>query len=271
MRQPAVAGSFYEAREDALRKSIEAAFLSPLGPGRLPSGSPGRSRSIRGIVVPHAGYRYSGHVAAHAYLSLWEDGLPGTIVVIGPNHYGTSEWALLSDEDYVTPLGIARVDKEINSRLKGGLFDIDNLAQASEHSIEVQLPFLQYMRREISFVPVCMGAQDYETARYVGERIRGALEGRDAVVIASTDFSHYVSETEAKRKDAMAIERIVACDPAGLYDTVISKDISMCGYGPVMAMLACIAPARGRVLCYGHSGQVEPMRQVVGYCSIVFG
>jgi AmmeMemoRadiSam system protein B len=268
MRQPAVAGYFYESRKDALLKSIERAFLSPLGPGRLPSPPPGSSRRVRGLVVPHAGYRYSGHIAAHAYLALWEDGLPEITVVIGPNHYGTSFMALLSDEDYLTPLGTVRVDRQISDRLRGGFFDYDMQAQSQEHSIEVQLPFLQYLKPDISFVPVCMGIQEYGFASQVGERLRETLEGRDYVVIASTDFSHYVPEKVAREKDMKAIQRILECDAKGLYDTVVSEDISMCGYGPVIAMLSCIRPHKAEMLSYGHSGQVESMKEVVGYCSI---
>lgn len=269
MRYPAVAGAFYERSAEELRNQIQNCFLSPLGPGELPSASSmGSSRRIKGVVVPHAGYLYSGHVAAHSYLELWKDGLPDLFIVIGPNHYASSSWASLSTEDFMTPLGTAHVDREITKKLAGGVFEYDDEGQSSEHSIEVQLPFLQFMRKETTFVPVCMGAQDYETAREVGRKIAAVTADMDIVVIASTDFSHYIPAEIAKQKDELAIDRILKGDPEGLYDTVVRHDISMCGYGPVMAMLSAVSFEKATMLSYGNSGQVQKMRDVVAYCSI---
>ena len=269
MRYPAVAGAFYDSSAEGLKTQVRGCFESKLGPGELPSkGNEGKSRRIRGIVVPHAGLMYSGPVAAHAYIELWKDGLPEVFVIIGPNHYGTSDLATLSSGDYITPLGTAHLDSSLSRRLEGGLFDLDDAAQAGEHSIEVQLPFLQFMRSEIKFVPVCMGAQDYETARQVGLKIASAIKDVDAVVIASSDFSHYVTPEAAREKDMVAIDRILHYDPRGLYEAVVGRDISMCGYGPVMARLCAVGSGHASMLAYGHSGQVERMREVVAYCSI---
>ncbi len=269
MRQPAVAGAFYEEEPSALRQSIARSFLSPRGPGELPSqSSMGSSRRIRGLVVPHAGYLYSGEIAAHAYLSLWKDGIPGTVVVIGPNHYGTSPAVSLSDDDYMTPLGVAKVDISMSRALAGGPIKFNNASQMTEHSIEVQLPFLQFLRKDLSFVPVCMGVQDTEHALLLGRRLSAALTGLDAVIIASSDLSHYVPAELARRKDTLAMDRIKALDPTGLYRTVISEGITMCGYGPVMAMLHACGGTTGTVLAYGHSGEVRRMGDVVGYCSM---
>ena len=269
MRQPAVSGAFYDEDPDILRSSIARCFLSARGPGELPSQSNmGSSRRIRGVVVPHAGYIFSGEIAAHAYLGLWKDGLPDTLVVIGPNHYGTSPHVSLSDEDFVTPLGVAKVDAALSQKLAGGMVRFSSISQASEHSIEVQLPFLQFLRKDITFVPVCMGRQDPEHALTLGKRLSAALAGRDAVIVASSDFSHYVPPEIARKKDALAIDRIVKLDPAGLYETVISEDVTMCGYGPVMTMLHACGGNAGTVLAYGHSGEVRQMDDVVGYCSI---
>ncbi|MBX8637168.1 MAG: AmmeMemoRadiSam system protein B [Thermoplasmata archaeon] len=269
MRQPAVAGSFYDEDPGILRASIARCFLSARGPGELPSQSnKGSSRRIRGIVVPHAGYVYSGDIAAHAYLSLWKDGLPDTVVVIGPNHYGTFPAVALSGEDYVTPLGVAKIDLALSEKLAGGQVMFNDMSQSSEHSIEVQLPFLQFMRKDVSFVPVCMGRQDTERVVMLGKRLSTALEGRDAVIVASSDFSHYVRQEVAKEKDALAIDRIVKLDFAGLYETIRSEDITMCGYGPVMTMLYACKGTRGTVLAYGHSGEVQQMNDVVGYSAI---
>lgn len=269
MRHPAVAGTFYEDSPELLRRRLHDCFTSPLGPGEVPAaGNRGDSRKIKGVVVPHAGYVYSGHVAAHSYLEIWKDGIPDLFVIVGPNHYGTSSWSTLSREDFQTPLGIAHVDEQVSERLSGGLLEFDDAAQSAEHSIEVQLPFLQYMCDDVRFVPVCMGSQDYETAVEIGRRIRGAIAGKDAVVIASSDFSHYVPAEEAKKKDMLAVDRILNNDPQGLYETVVSRDISMCGYGAVMAMMCAIDFKEARLLAYGHSGQVQKMRDVVAYCAI---
>lgn len=269
MRNPAVAGAFYEGSEEGLRKQLRSCFTSPLGPGELPSdANRGKRRKIKGVVVPHAGYFYSGHIAAHSYLAIWKDGLPDVFVIVGPNHYSSSPWASLSTEDFLTPLGEARVEGELSKKLSGGLIEFNDAAQYSEHSIEVQVPFLQFMDAGVKFVPVCMGSQDFETASEVGRKIAAATEGLDAVVIASTDFSHYVKPEEARKKDMLAVAKILDNDPEGLYDVVVRKDISMCGYGPVMAMLTAVKFTGGEMLAYGHSGQVQNMRDVVAYCSI---
>lgn len=269
MRYPAVAGAFYPASEEGLRKQLKECFTSSLGPGELPAeATRGRGRKIKGVVVPHAGYVYSGHVAARSYLEIWKDGIPDLFVVIGPNHFSPTPWASLSTEDFMTPLGTAQVDHELSARLSGGLLEFDNEAQASEHSIEVQLPFIQLIAPGVRFVPVCMGAQDYETASGVGRSIAEAIRGRDAVIVASSDFSHYIPADVAKRKDMLAIDRILNNDPRGLYQVVMDEDISMCGYGPVMAMMTALGEASATMLAYGHSGQVADMKDVVAYCAI---
>ncbi len=269
MRFPAVSGTFYDADPAKLRKDIRRCFLSGRGPGELPDEhNRGSSRKIRGMVVPHAGYVYSGEIAAHAYLELWKDGIPETIVVIGPNHYSDWPAAALSSENYLTPFGEVGVDMHTSKMLEGGYIQFDDISQASEHSIEVQLPFLQFLSGDFEFLPVCMGAQNVDTAISLGSRIAGLLKGKDAVIIASSDFSHYVPAASAQVKDMKAIESILALDPVRLVKTVIGERITMCGYGPVAAMLSAVDSTKGTLLSYGHSGQVEPMENVVGYGAI---
>ncbi len=268
MRRPSVAGMFYAGEEHALKGEIERCFLGPLGPGRLPKVGPGK-RGVLGGVSPHAGYMYSGMVAAHLYARLAEDGRPESFVVLGPNHTGRGSGIAVTSEDFQTPLGVAKIDKELAKALKKDLVDEDIEAHRAEHSIEVQLPFLQYIYPEVKFVPVCMGFQDYEAAKSVGGVIRDAIKGKDVVVIASTDLSHYVTKETAKKKDGMALEAIRAMDPKGLYEVVRDEDISMCGYGPVMATLIACSGGRATVLKYATSGDVTPMRDVVGYAAIV--
>ena len=268
MRHPSVAGQFYAGDEASLRKQVEQCFLGPLGPGKLPKVAAG-GRKILGGFAPHAGYAYSGMIAAHLYARIAEDGLPKTFIVLGPNHTGMGSGLAVSSEDFETPLGIVRNDRDLAKALRRDLVDEDPESHRREHSIEVQLPFLQFLSKDIRFVPICMGFQDYDTAMSVGKTIREATKGRDVVVIASTDMSHYVHKDVAKRKDAMALEAVKAMNPKALYDVVRDQDISMCGYGPVMAMMAACPGGKATLLKYATSGDVQPMREVVGYAAVV--
>jgi hypothetical protein len=268
MRTPSVAGMFYADDEKQLRRQIEQCFMGPLGPGRLPEKGRGR-RAVMGGVAPHAGYMYSGMVAAHLYARIAEDGVPKTFVILGPNHTGRGSGLAVTTEDFGTPLGVAKVDRELAKALRKDLVDEDSEAHRAEHSIEVQLPFIQYLSPEFTFVPICMGFQDYDAAVSVGKVIREAIRGRDAVVIASTDMSHYVPKEAARTKDGMALEAVKSMDPKKLYEVVRDENISMCGYGPVMATMVACAGSRATVLKYASSGDVQPMREVVGYASVV--
>lgn len=270
MRKPAVAGQFYAGAPGDLVTEIEACYASPLGPGRLPQVGRG-PRRLRALVVPHAGYTYSGPVAAHAFGELARDGLPEVFVIIGPNHTGVGAPVALATEDFETPLGVARVDREMARKILAGIVEADLEAHRYEHSIEVEIPFLQHLRREVTIVPICMGMQDYETAHQVGEIVGEAIKGRDAVVIASTDFTHYEPRESAARKDALAIKDIEAQEPQALYKTVNRHHVSMCGYGPVMATLEAIKAKEARLLKYATSGDVQPMRDVVGYAALRIG
>ncbi|MDW5563779.1 MAG: MEMO1 family protein [Methanomassiliicoccus sp.] len=265
MRQPAVAGKFYPRTEKQVREEIDHLYDAYIG--KRPSLNSSGPRDIVGLVVPHAGYIYSGPVAAHAYAALAEDGFPETFIVIGPNHSGLGSPVAMTTEDFDTPLGRVRIDQEIVGRM-GRLIADDPTAHRYEHSIEVQLPFIQYLREDITFVPIAMAAQDYETAAEVGHEIKKACQGRDVVIVASTDFSHYVPAAVAARQDRAVIDRILALDAEGVYDTVVRKSVSMCGYGPVMAMLLASGGRRAELLKYGNSGDVSPMEDVVGYASI---
>ncbi len=268
MRAPAVAGMFYEGDGARLRAQIEGCFLGALGPGKLPKVQKGK-RSILGGMAPHAGYMYSGMVAAHLYGRIAEDGLPDAFIIIGPNHSGRGSGLAVSLQDFETPLGVAKVDKDLAKALRKDLVDLDDEAHRHEHSIEVQLPFLQYLSPEIKFVPVCMMFQDFDAAVSLGKVIASAIRGKDVVVIASTDMSHYVPKDLAKKKDSMALDAVRAMDARGLYDVVRDQDISMCGYGPVIATMTACAGGRATVLKYSSSGDVHPMREVVGYASAV--
>jgi AmmeMemoRadiSam system protein B len=268
MRHPAVAGQFYEGDERALRTQIEECFKGPLGPGSVPQLKKG-PRNVIGGVAPHAGYAFSGMVASHLYSRLAKDGFPETFVILGPNHTGRGSGIAITTDDFETPLGIAKVDRELAKAMRKDLVDEDAEAHHFEHSIEVQLPFLQYFSKDFKFVPVCMGFQDIEAAKSVGDVIRDASKGKDVVVIASTDMSHYVTPGTAKVKDAMALDAIKAMNAGKLFDVVREENISMCGYGPVMATMTACSGGKATVLKYATSGDVRPMRDVVGYAAVV--
>src|SRR5437867_6930571 len=189
MRYPAVAGAFYERSKEGLLRQIRECYTHPLGPGRVPSVRAGERR-ILGLVVPHAGYVYSGPVAAHAYAALAADGWPSSFVILGPNHHGAGAPLAVTNHDWQTPLGIARVDSDVYAGLAKPPLEDDIRSHRDEHSIEVQLPFLQQLHESVRFVPICMAFQEYELASEVGRLVADAVSGADVTLIASSDFTH---------------------------------------------------------------------------------
>ena len=276
IRKPAVAGQFYPASPTDLARQIEESFKQKLGPGQLPDVVESGPRQIVGMVSPHAGYPFSGHTAAHAYDALAADGHPDVAVVIGVNHGRANvESAVQTSGAWRTPLGDLIIAEDVAQEIATALpqFATSSEAFRAEHSLEVQLPFLQYLYEEaLLFVPVMMGRQDYESAREIGEAVAAALEGRKAVVIASTDMTHYESAVTARKQDKLLIRRIEALDAEGLIAERAERNISMCGAGPVAATIVA-AKAMGatevRSLAYSTSGDVMPSQEVVGYYAAV--
>ncbi len=277
-RSPAVAGLFYPDTQDELVNAVEACFAHDLGPGSPPEEG-GSERALRGLVCPHAGYAFSGPVAAHAFKRLAEDGLPGTVVVVGPNHRGAGAGVALGTEPFDTPLGTVEIDEEIVSALLSAeetaeIVERDDRAHRREHSLEVQLPFVQYLAglysREVKMVPICCRRQNLEVAKQLGSSIREAAQDKDVVVIASSDFSHYVPKATAERQDRIALDAIERNDPEGLFRAVEQHGITMCGYGPVAAMMVACEGRRGELLKYATSGDVVSHRDVVGYAALAF-
>ena len=276
IRKPAVAGQFYPASGMGLVRQIEASFRSVLGPGDLPEVHEHGSRRIVGVVSPHAGYVFSGATAAHAYDALASDGHPDVVVVIGVNHgHAGTHSAVQTSGAWRTPLGDLKIADDVAEAISAQLPQFQTSADAffGEHSLEVQLPFLQYLYEEaLLFVPVMMGAQDIGAARELGHAVAQALEGRDAVVVASTDMTHYQPAATARRQDQVLIDRIEALDAEGLLAERDSRRISMCGAGPVAAMLLAAGELGGttvRSLAYSTSGDVVPGPEVVGYYAAV--
>ncbi len=284
MRYPAVAGAFYEGTKASLVRQIERCYTSPLGPGSLPKPAEKGERRLLGLVCPHAGYQYSGPVAAHSYAALASDGLRSSYVVLGPNHYGAGAPLATTRHDWETPLGTVPIEPDLLKAIARPPIEDDVGAHRHEHSIEVQLPFLQHLSADVRFVPICMAFQEYDIAAEVGELVAAAVKGRDALVVASSDFSHVgmnysqipprgkTAPEWAKEQDAKALDRILALDPKGLQDRVAREDISMCGYGPVTAMLVAakkLGAKEARLLKYGTSSDVSDDRDMaVGYGAV---
>lgn len=283
-----VAGQFYSGTERSLREQIKECFLDARGCRELPEIGQG-GKNIRGVVVPHAGFVYSGAIASHSYFQLAKNGFANTFIVLGPNHTGRgSGVSVMIDGQWETPLGDVPINTSLAEKIHTGIIDKDETAHTHEHSIEVQLPFLQFIAKDkmFDFVPVCMMMQDYETAHEIGTILADAIKKseKNIVIIASSDFSHagfnYMSmpppglkvEEYAEKQDKLAISKILEMDPEGLVKTVQTNNITMCGYGPVSAMLVAaktLGATKAELLKYGNSCEVYPSTSCVGYGALV--
>ena len=277
VREPAVAGKFYEADPDRLRDQIEACYRHKSGPGRIPEISSTELRGPVGLLLPHAGYPYSGPVAAHGFAWLADQGKPGTAIIIGTNHSGRgASLAIDTQGEWRTPLGNVPIDSDIANTILDTYSNLEPSKAAfhNEHSIEVQLPFLQHIYGEdFKFVPLSLYAQDQDIALEIGQALN-EVTGQDTVVVASSDFSHYEPQEVARDKDTDAIASILELDIASLYEKIEQRNISICGYGPI-ASLMHFASLRGmgcRRLMYATSGEVSGAGgNVVGYAALSFG
>ncbi|MHB1417349.1 MAG: AmmeMemoRadiSam system protein B [Chloroflexota bacterium] len=275
IRRPAVAGMFYPASPDALRRQIEASFLHTLGPGQVPVANAEGPHNLLGLVSPHAGYVYSGPVAAHAFAALAADGAPEVAVIIGPSHYGFGPAVAVSNADgWQTPLGISPVNREVAQAIASAMPEkaLSDGAHEREHSLEVQLPFLQYLFGEkVGIVPIVMAEQNLARAQELGNAIANALAGREAVVIASTDMSHYAPQDVAVANDRLVLAAIEDWQPDRLLQ-LAPYQVSACGPGPVAAaMIACqqLGARSARLLKYATSGDASgDTRRVVGYAAL---
>jgi hypothetical protein len=259
-----VAGTFYAGEAGALGRDVRS-HLSPAG----------RTEPVFGAIVPHAGYVYSGAVAGAVYARI---AVPGTAIILCPNHTGRGAPAGVDPSDaWRTPLGDVPVDRRLARRLlelSPSLME-DAKAHSKEHSLEVQLPFLQVLRPDVSFVPVCLGAPDLDLCREVGRALATlvAEEKEPPLLLASSDMNHYESREIGRRKDGLALDRIEAIDPEGLFRTVLSENITMCGFLPATALLFA-ARASGivsaNVVARRDSGdETGETDSVVGYAGVI--
>lgn len=267
VRPPAVAGTFYEATPERLARQVDACFAAhPPSP---------RKRRFIGAVVPHAGLMYSGHVAAAFYGAA---DLPKRFIILCPNHTGLGHFAAINREgSWRTPFGNAAIDTPLADALMqhSRYLAPDAKAHAREHSLEVQLPFLQRTVPDFTFVPICLGAHRYDVAEEVGHAVAEVVKGEsDPVgILASTDLNHYENQEETLRKDQIAIDQLLARDPETLWRHVAEFGVSMCGFIPATAMLVAanaLGATTAELLRHATSGDINgDYGHVVGYASLV--
>lgn len=260
-RQPAVAGRFYAGEPAALRRDVDR-FLSATG-DRI---------AAKGVVAPHAGYVYSGAIAGAVYARV---AIPPRVIVLGPNHTGLGHPAALWPEGaWRLPTGEVPLDAALTAALaEGPLVSPDREAHLHEHALEVQVPFLARARPDVAIAALCLGHLRYPDCEAIGKLVARAARGAGALVVASSDMSHYIPAKLAHEKDQRAIERILALDPRGLYDVVHREQITMCGIIPATVMLVAaveLGATRAELVRYGNSGEVNgDTSQVVGYAGIL--
>jgi MEMO1 family protein len=264
IRKPAVAGAFYSASPAQLEATIKS-MVEP---------EAARDKVI-GLVCPHAGYQYSGPVAGATISRIkFKD----TFIILGPNHTGQgAPFSIMTAGEWQTPLG----DIAINAALAKGLLaassylEEDTAAHRAEHSIEVQLPFLQYFKRDVQIVPIVLGPSDGGAYEALGQEMAGYLRqsGSEAIILASSDMTHYEPQAAAARKDKLAIEAILKLDAGLLIRRIEEYNITMCGYGPVLTLISAalsLGAKRAELVRYQTSGDTSgDYTAVVGYAGII--
>jgi len=263
IRKSVVAGQFYPGTKDRLLKILSGLTEKV------------KKEEALGAMSPHAGYIYSGSVAGKVLSHLKERDL---FVIIGPNHTGNGEpFSVFSAGKWETPLGTVDIDEEFARRLiaQSGLFKPDEAAHAGEHSVEVQIPFLQYLMKDFRIVPIIIKSMEIKNLKKAGIEIAEALKEskKNATIIASSDMTHYEPQAEAERKDKSALEAILNIDEDGLIDTVTRMNISMCGIAPVITMLSAVkflGADNAELIDYKTSGDSSgDYSSVVGYGGVI--
>jgi len=277
IRKPTVSGSFYNSDSISLKKQIENCFLHKIGPGKIPVTSTKKAGNIIGLISPHAGYIYSGPVAANGFYEIALNGRPDTIIILGPNHRGFgANVSIMIKGKWETPLGKLEIDTDIAKNIleKSKIMEEDKRAHQYEHSIEVQLPFLQYIYdNNIKIIPISMTRQDIETDIDIAKSISSAVINRNILIIASSDFTHYETQEYAENIDKQAINAIINFDPKKLYSMIYKENLTMCGPGPITVMIiSCkaLGAKKAKLLKYATSGDITGIyNQVVGYASLI--
>jgi len=266
IRLPAVAGRFYPSDPAQLNQQLDSYLAGEIHKSKI---------RAQACMVPHAGYKYSGHVAGAVYSRIE---IPGRVILVGPRHFPRgASFAILSDGAWKTPLGLVPIDHSLAEKIMRAcpLLREDSIAHESEHSLEVQLPFLQRLAPSFTFVPIVIGSAQYADLEALGVAIAEVIgaEADPVLLIASSDMNHYESEDVTRVKDRKAIDRVLALDPRGLFDTVRNEEISMCGYGAAVATLTAVrrlGTAHAELVRYATSGEITgDFQEVVGYAGII--
>ena len=265
VRPPAVAGTFYEATPERLRVQVDQCLRA--------NAAPAAKERFIGAVVPHAGLMYSGHVAA-AFYALAE--LPRRFIILCPNHTGFGHFAAINREgEWRTPFGGVPIDSVLADAHMQRMpaFADDAKAHAREHSLEVQLPFLQQLDAGFTFVPICLATHNYALCEQIGDAIADVIGNEPIGILASSDLNHYEDQRETLRKDQLAIDEVLQLDPHGLWNTVEQFDVSMCGFIPTTVMLVAakkLGATEARLIKHATSGDINgDYSHVVGYASIL--
>ena len=276
VRKPAVAGQFYPSDPHELTDLIDGCYLHRLGPGMLPP-APASSKTVA-VVSPHAGYVYSGPVAAHSYYHASSLRDPDLIVVVAPNHYGIgSGVSTFKEGAWETPLGSMRVDPEAAEELSNltGIVSFDPQAHRLEHSLEVQLPFLQRIYGDsVPLLPISLLFQDADTAGVVSAAIAKILGRRKGVLVASSDLTHYETAVSAREKDMALLRQVIRMDVDGFYSALERLRATACGYGAIATVMMAarsLGLGTAELLKYASSGDTSGDNlQVVGYGALRF-
>lgn len=265
MRYPVVAGYFYPSEKNKL-ESIIKKYLENVNV---------KATNCVGAIVPHAGYMYSGFIAAHGFASILNLKSAHTVIFLGPNHTGMGSLFSISSEDWETPLGVVKCNKELVEKIKNKfpLAVVDESAHLEEHSIEVQLPFLQIINSQAKIVCISMMETDYKNLVSFGKAIAEIID-KKCVVIASSDFSHYVSEKVARENDALALKLIKNLDSASFFENANKKNWSICGISPIVTLIEFAKSKgvkEGKLIKYSTSAEINrDFSNVVGYASVIF-
>ena len=270
---------FYPDNPRELRGLVDQLFRNQrFGPGRGPPSD--TKRKIYGMVSPHAGYAYSGAVAANGFYEVSSIDFQN-VIMVGPNHYGIGSWvAAMKEGEWETPLGGVQVNSELVQDIasRSSTLDFDDFAHSRDHCLEVQLPFLQFIKEDFRIVPIVLVSQRSDTAYDLGNAISDTIVEKgstnNTLLIASSDFTHYEPNSDAHRKDGELIKTILSLDVNNFYAVLERLDVSACGYGAIATIMVSaknLGATRGELLKYATSGDVTgDTSAVVGYSSIVF-
>ncbi|AMK15041.1 hypothetical protein SAMN02910297_00799 [Methanobrevibacter olleyae] len=280
IREPAFAGAFYENNVKYLVESIEDCFRHKLGFGEIPKLSRiNKEKQVNAVMVPHAGYVYSGPTATHAYSKIVQDGYPETFIILCPNHTGFgADVSVFNEGSWIVPNGVCDIDNELaNSIIKNSNFaKADFLAHQREHSCEVHLPFLKYFSSDFKIVPISMMDQSIEASADLANSIYESSQdlGRKITLIDSTDLSHFKSQEKTVEHDGLVFNEVKSGNTKGLYEIVKKEQITMCGYGPTMVSMEYSKKLNQRnfeILQHSTSGDITlDYASVVGYGSGVW-